>query len=398
MTPPSPEDSSLPPRQRQSVESFAKNSREEDLWDLPDLPADDGLEAAPQVTVLPRTSLPSAPPPTLPFGTAASPPTVGDKAEAPILPVATTPRNQSSQSSNVARLGRTRIYRDFQPPEHPGTSPSTGAMHPLEDTFDSLEDWDFVDEPPEDNSNPTPAPGHQAAAHLPPASDASASPRQQLPTMPDLAATNPPATTADASPEPQTEVAPPADPAPKPVSLRPHLKLSKLERISLISLAVMLLAGGFWVYQNSLSPLLRQAAQAQDIPFPVRGSNVTVSKVVTYWRRPLKTANQVEAVRRGVVLIPVVEITLEGGPGAIRALIHNDTGTTVGDPITRQIDGATTLILPTTDGFEDLSMHAAYRTGQIKAWTVHIFEAPSINASGKDFKKLLELPISSEKH
>ena len=78
-------------------------------------------------------------------------------------------------------------------------------------------------------------------------------------------------------------------------------------------------------------------------------------------------------------------------------MVYNDSGVAVGDPITRSIDGTTTLILPATDGFEDISMLTAYRTGQTKPWTVRIFEAPSANSQGKDFKKLLELPVSAEK-
>jgi len=166
----------------------------------------------------------------------------------------------------------------------------------------------------------------------------------------------------------------------------------------LLVLALLLLVGGYWVYDHSLSRVLGQASQTSDVAFPVRGTHITVSNVITYWREPFKADNRMEAVRRGVVLIPVAEITIQGGTGAIRALVVNDHGLAVGDPITRQIDGATTLILPATDGFEDISMHAAYRTGQTKLWTLRIFEAPSANALGKDFKKLLELPISSDKH
>ena len=84
--------------------------------------------------------------------------------------------------------------------------------------------------------------------------------------------------------------------------------------------------------------------------------------------------------------------------GAIRALVLNENGLAVGDPITRAVDGTTTLTLSATDGFEDISLHAAYRTGQTQPWTLRIFEASSANAQGKEFKKLLELPISSDKH
>jgi len=39
-----------------------------------------------------------------------------------------------------------------------------------------------------------------------------------------------------------------------------------------------------------------------------------------------------------------------------------------------------------------------YLTAQSKPWTLHLFEAPSANAPKEDFKKLLEMPIATEKH
>jgi hypothetical protein len=369
-----PAEPSLPPRQRPSTETLAKNSTEEDLWDLTDLPAD-GLPDVAAVPVLPRNSIP---------GTTAAPPT--DESP-PILRVPRAPRHYLSQNANVERLGR------FRPAQASPTEDAAEVLllsgsgdTPLEDAFDNLEDWDLSDDlSPEPTAVMLP---HQD----PPVPVASVAP---APAPPPVAAPAPVAAAATPAPDEFAPVIePPAAPA---VPLRSRLGLTKLEGISLIGLAVLLLVGGFWVYTNSLSRLLRQSGQTQKIQFPIQGSHVTLSAVATYWRAPLNKITQVEAVRRGVVLIPVTELTLHGGPGAIRALVYNDSGLAVGDPITRQVDGSATLILPATDGFEDISMHAAYRTGQTKPWSVRISEAPSVNSPGKDFKPLLEVAISTEK-
>ena len=55
------------------------------------------------------------------------------------------------------------------------------------------------------------------------------------------------------------------------------------------------------------------------------------------------------------------------------------------------------LVIPATAGFDDIGMHAAYRTGGTKPWTVEIYEAPSENASGKEFTKLFETHISTDR-
>jgi len=387
MTPPQPEEPTLPPRHRPSLETFVKDSREEDLWDLAEPPADASQEAAP-VQVLPRKSMPGAP--LLPAGEPAA--TVGDPA--PVLAVTVTPRRQTSQSTNVARLGRVRIMRDTDASDHP-LSPigAPASANVLEDAFNSLDDWDVPAEFPDDSSEAGPDTVPQRAVDPLPVP---AAPAPLAPTTPSIAEAQAEAEAQTGAPAQAADQGA-AEPAAKPLALRFHLGLSKLEGIALVALGVVLLAGGYWVYDHSLSRVLRQAGQAQQISFPVRGVHLTISNVVSYWREPIKTGNHVEAVRRGVGLIPVTEITVQGGPCAIRTLVYNDSGVAVGDPITRSIDGTTTLILPATDGFEDISMLTAYRTGQTKPWTVRIFEAPSANSQGKDFKKLLELPVSAEK-
>jgi hypothetical protein len=388
MTPPPPpsEDSSLSPRHRPSLENLNKNSTEQDLWDLDERPTEKTVEEEPQPAPR-RKGIPGTSPPPPPVD-ASSHIASDDNTASPVLQVVVTPRHKISQSANVERLGRIRIPQaqtaenSYSPP-----APARGSDS-LEDTFDNLDHWDLSDARP--HQDPTEEPSLALIdenSALEPELKLSAPPATE-----DIT----PAAVASADPN-RDEFSPAPKPDAKPISLRPTLGLTKIESIGLIGLAVILLAGGVWVYRNSLSRLDSQVSEGHSIRFPVQGNQLAVDKVATYWRAPIKKSGQVEAVRRGVVLIPVTELTLHGGPGAIRALVHNENGSPVGDPITRLIDGDTTLIIAATDGFEDISMHAAYRTGQTKPWTVRISEAPSANSRGQDFKKLLEVPISAER-
>jgi hypothetical protein len=49
-----------------------------------------------------------------------------------------------------------------------------------------------------------------------------------------------------------------------------------------------------------------------------------------------------------------------------------------------------------TAGFEDVGMHAAYRTGQSEPWSVQVYEAPSEDTPGPAFKKLFEMNVSTD--
>lgn len=370
---------------------LVKNSSEDDLWDLSDLPADEAQEAAEPVQMLPRKGIP--PLTAVPLDEDQSPEANDEKAKPPILHVPIFPRRHVSQSTNVERLGRRRNPRYSREDDEIEDLPETvHDANALEETFDNLEDWDYSGDASEDVPTLQAVPDQPAADA---AAEDTATPPPPEPPSPSPELATEPAMAAEPTPAPNLSAAP--EPSPKPISLRPRLGLTKIEVIGLASLALILMLGGWWVYENSLSRLASQSPQTQAPVFPVQGRHVTVTRVATYWREPIRNGEQVEAVRRGVALIPVTEITLRGGPGAIRALVYNENGQAVGDPITRPIDGETTLVLPATDGFEDISLHAAYCAGQTKPWTVRVFEAPTASAQGKDFDKLLEMPISNEK-
>ena len=177
------------------------------------------------------------------------------------------------------------------------------------------------------------------------------------------------------------------------MSLRPKLGLSKFEWFGLVVLAVLLLGGGVVVYLNTISRLPTGSERVKTKDFPIQGKHLAVLSVDSYWRAP----QEGDAVRRGTVLIPVVAITSSGGPAAIRVFFHNSDGEVVGDAVTRQVQPGKSLQIAATGGFEDLGMHAAYRTGENKPWFIEVHEGPSENSPGAEFKKLLEMDISPDR-
>ncbi|MEI6654134.1 MAG: hypothetical protein WCP45_05145 [Verrucomicrobiota bacterium] len=374
---------SLSPRHRPDVKTLVKNSTEQDLWDLDELPTEDSAAPLPPKDLTRVTApLPVAVPRVQPEARETPP---------PILEVPLLPRHKTLHNPHLERRG----YGATPLPATAGTEPAAPQapfknVDMLEEPFHHLDDWHLADELPAT----APVRPRDVLPMAPPEPVSAGGPEPK-PATPDDGVTPAVTTVPDTD---RDEFSPKLKSNATQSPLRPKLGLSKMEVLGLVALALVLLLGGFWVYQNSLSRLRTQSTQTSKVTFPVQGSLLTVTKVVTYWRAPINKMGQVETVRRGVVLIPVTELSLRGGPAAIRMLVHNDNGIAVGDPITRQVNGEATLILAATDGFEDISMHAVYLTAQSKPWTLHLFEAPSANAPKEDFKKLLEMPIATEKH
>ena len=182
----------------------------------------------------------------------------------------------------------------------------------------------------------------------------------------------------------------------EPVSLRPHLGLSKVERIGLAGLLGVLLIGGGVVYFKAIHRLPAGAGRLLENDFPVKGAHLTIASADTYWRAPITDGAYVETVRRGTQLVPVVDLTVKSGPAAVRVFFRNSDGDVIGDAVTRTIHAGASLEVAATAGFEDVGMHAAYRTGQSEPWSVQVYEAPSEDTPGPAFKKLFEMNVSTD--
>ena len=93
----------------------------------------------------------------------------------------------------------------------------------------------------------------------------------------------------------------------------------------------------------------------------------------------------------------MLELKVSGGPAMLRVHFRNEDHSVVGDAVTYTVKQGGKVQIPATAGFDDPGMHAAYRTGQSKPWTIEVFEASSDDASGSDFKKLFEMNISTDR-
>jgi len=367
--PPSPPDGapSLPPRQRPLLGELAKDTTEQDLWDFED---DDDLDEA----HLAPDEVPRAPTGEIPEPRERR---ITPKSDKP--PVGAAADHGSSPREQVKmNVGKNRPVK----PEvtlPPGTSIA-------EREFDDLESWDDVprtreieDLPPE----PTVTPDAEAEAAAVPETPAGKNP---------ASTTSRPAVHADDddefTPHPRGDV--------KPLPLRPRLGLSAVERLGMIALLALLIVGGGFALLFSLMGLPTESARAKATDFPIKGDRLVVTSSETYWREPVVDGPDADTFRRGTRLLPVIDMTVEGS-GAVRVLFRNDERMVMGDAVTRAVSGTTRLRLAATAGFEDLGMHAAYRTGGSRPWTAEVYEAGSVNAPGREFTKLFDINISTDR-
>ncbi len=161
-----------------------------------------------------------------------------------------------------------------------------------------------------------------------------------------------------------------------PVSLRPRLMLSPVERLGLIFLLALLFAGGGAILVFSLNHLPTETQRAKANHFPIKGGQLTIDSATSYWRAPILEGSSRDTFRRGTQLLPVLELSVSGGPATLRVLFRNEEQAVVGDAVTRTVREGGLLKIPATAGFDDLGMHAAYRTGEGKPWTIEVLEAP----------------------
>ncbi|MBC8126959.1 MAG: hypothetical protein H8M99_07430 [Gloeobacteraceae cyanobacterium ES-bin-144] len=198
--------------------------------------------------------------------------------------------------------------------------------------------------------------------------------------------------------ESDDELSPVVPVEPHPLSLRPHLGLTKVERICLISLCALLLVGGVVVWAFSIHKLPTETQKLKARDFPMKGTFLTINSAMSYWREPITDGAEPDTVQKDTKLLPVLEMVVSGGPAVVRVLFRNEERAVIGDVVTRVVRTDGLLVFPATAGFNDLGMHAAYRTGESKPWTIEVYEAQSEEVVSTDYKKLFEIDISTDSH
>ena len=336
----SPDGSALPPRHRPNMGNLAKDTTEQDLWAFDDIdPMAEEITASVSKSTEPKIPDPREP----------------EKMK--VRQLADQPSSETAATRDHIRVNVGKSQPKVQAPLTSGQSkPGT--------EFDDLDNWAEPDAASPVIQPPAEIEITPVAAVIPP----------------------PPA-------EAQDEFSPPVRAQATPVSLRPRLHLTKLERLGLVALTVLLLGGATLAFLTTISRLPTDSGRVKANDFPLRGSYVTIHSAVSFWRTP-KAA---DTARRGTQLVPVVDLTSTGGPAAIRVFFRNSDGDVIGDAVTRYLQAGAKLEIAATAGFDDVGMHAAYRTGQNKAWTIEVLEAATENAPGPEFRKLFEMNISTDR-
>lgn len=372
MTPDSPppsDGSALPPRHRPNLGNLAKESTEVDLWTFEELDPD--------------ASSPPAPAPIDPRPTPSS-----------------IPARRSTERVRSAR-GEAGPARPFNPevirtnvgksnPNRPSGSPS--APIPTNE-LSELGSWGDLD----DAEFPAPVLAPVTPMPVP---------------QPKSTFARPVVEATDDGPPPDVDPSEPAPPSaaseadvvdefsiPKPVSRGmglPKLQwnLSAAEKIGVATMALVLLVAAALTHHFTLHrlPIVSQYAKTQE--YPVTGKYVTLAAGSTYWRSPVTDGANPDPVQGGTVLIPEVDFKGGGNSGAIRVFFRNADGAVVGDAVTRTIKPGESVRIAATAGFEDRGMHAAYKIGTGKRWTIQVLEAPTPEAPVAAFKELLKLDVS----
>lgn len=370
---PAPDGPMLPPRHRPSLENITKDSTELDLWAF-----EDDLDLTEPPVTQSRTATSRATGGDLPAPRERS---AGKQRDAVDTPAESGSRDGSPKAGERIQMNISKARQRNKP-----NVELVSILKP-ESEFDELENWDDVpkgpqieDLPEQETASPEPEPEPEFKPEPTPQPKESSSTAREEPT---------PAVAED------SEFSPAIRGDATPVSLRPRLGLTHVERIGLLVLVILLAIGGLGTLVVSIMGLPSESERVKATDFPIKGGRVTIASADSYWREPITDGSSPETVRRGTKLLPVIELKVSEGSGAIRVLFRNDERSVEGDAVTRTVRGPGTLVIPATAGFDELGMYAAYRAGGSKPWTIEVYEAASETAAGRDFKKLFEINIST---
>lgn len=359
-TPPSSSDgSSLPPRHRPNLGDLVKDATELDLW------AFDSVENSEKLP----SEAPS-PSPTVPAPRNPDPLKISD-----VKSTRTTSAPKVATSNEKPEASASKI----RPKAVAGVPPKSTLRS--NGDFDELDHWDDLDPAPEIEKFLEPSPSEVEVA----TGSVEAAESEPLVVSPEITVglENP----SEPLPEVLKKIVPP--------TLQKYLILTKLERVGLISLVAMLLIGSISIVIFSLNRLPTEAARVKANDFPIQGQYIKIVSAENYWRTPIVEGKNPDIIRRGTVLIPVIHLVTSDSSAAIRVIFRNADSESVGDTVTRAVQNGQELEVAATAGFDDVGMHAAYRTGKGNPWRIEVYEAKSVDSPNSAFKKLFEMNITT---
>ncbi|MGA0845355.1 MAG: hypothetical protein ACO3RV_02350 [Luteolibacter sp.] len=387
----------LPPPHRPNLEELRSSTMEEGLWSLDDEEVDANLKGA-------ETSARRAPTGEIPQPKESRRiprPVVRDTAD---IPESGIPEEKVRINVGAARQRPQQVF--VRPPQAKNYD-DLGAL----EVWDDSADRDDVGELPEDeNQRSTAAASDPVTPHAGKVqsdsdvaqdakqrveNEASSLPEETTPSHDSTSAGSGEAASATQASSHQADLAQQqATPDENPAK-RLILPLNGIERIGLLVLLLTLVAGGIGFYFFSIRQLPTETRRTDETDFPIQGDRVSVSDAATFWRIPQTEGPNADKVRRGTALVPVIELSA-GGQGAIRVLFRNEDREFIGDAVILPVDGKDRIKVISTAGFDEIGMHAAYRTGDGRPWTATVYEGESVSAPGDSFKFLFEMNITTE--
>lgn len=178
---------------------------------------------------------------------------------------------------------------------------------------------------------------------------------------------------------------------------------SRRDIVSLGVFAFVLLLVAIWVISRFFTQFHFQSKMVEMPDFPVSGQHAALAGAETYWREPIREGPSRDVAKREVVMIPVLDLSLEpekSAKGALRIIFRNNEGTPIGDPITRSFTGGrfdasgdAKISFPSTNGFTDKGAFNGYRTRIGRPWMADVMEGPSVDAPAGSFKLLVQIPV-----
>ncbi len=183
---------------------------------------------------------------------------------------------------------------------------------------------------------------------------------------------------------------------PEKIDTPKRLQVTPLEKIGITALLVFLLIAAILGILTFSKNIPTRPIVADEPDLPITGEHITVNELTTFWREPVLTGENRDVVQRGTQLIPVVNLELIGKSAAVRVFFRNEDGIVIGDSLTRSVAGEMSTSVPATAGYDDVGMHAAYRTGENPPWTVQIYEGTDVNDPKSEFTLLVETEVSTD--
>ena len=364
-----PEDNSPTKGDRPPGKESAEGSFESDLWNLDNESTDP----------LPAKKIRSADrriPPTIPKRGQREKPLAGDEKKPPIVAVKEVEPEPRKHDASHIRLN----MRPQNETSWPAVGSSKNASFSQE--FDELEEW-------VDDGGVATGKEVEDAAKLTQIDKKSVEEHQAPIDAPEEIV-------EPAQVEEKSAEVPPQPPA-APAVERRRSDYSMLEKFGMAALVIALLAifAGILIYSSTSLPV--ESLESRKVKFPIVGKDLTVRSAKTYWRDVVRSGPESDVVRRGTRLLPVVELSYSGGPAVIRVIFRDEKGDSVGDAITRRVEADSNVTISATAGFNDVGMHAAYRTNENDPWKIEVYEVSGTNVSDEGFAKLFEMDISADR-